>query len=297
MNKMYALAVLAASVGYAQPVINSANLMLNLESEAFFAETDAFDPGPAGANQTWNFSGLELTPIGGNETILPTGTPFAGTFPTSNFCNATTGESAGGYTYFKYDTQKMELLGDAFTGIGIFSFGINPKTYIEFPYTFNTVFSDTYTPDNIPFTATYDGYGTLILPFGTYHNVVRQKIEEMEQTNYIWFHANPFFPIAQTIAGGIGVMRNTAVLANKQFESHAAFEMYPNPTSDHFTVRMENFNDAAIDLYDVSGKRIASQKISKSSATLDLRDCSAGIYFVKVTAGNGQTSVQKIIKR
>lgn len=291
---MCVLAVFAASsIGYAQPVINASNVTFNLESEAFFAETDGFDPGPPGANRTWDFSELELTPIGGNETILPAGTPFISTFPTSNFCNATTGESAGGFTYFRYDTQKMELLGDAYTGIGIFSFGANAKTYIEFPYTYNRVISDTYTQDNISFTATYDGYGTLVLPFGTYQNVVRQKIEEMGQTNYIWFHADPFFPIAQTTEGGIGVMRNAAVLANDRFALDG-FEMYPNPTSDYLNIRMKS--PGSIDIYDVSGKLVISQNSARTDASVDLRPCATGIYFVKISANN-QTSVQKIIKK
>lgn len=295
MNKMYVLAVLAASVGYAQPVINSSNVTLNLESEAFFAETDGFDPGPAGANRVWDFSHLQLAEIGRNKTIPATGTPFFSTFPTSNFCNATTGESAGGFTYFRYDGQKMELLGDAYTGIGIFSFGPNAKTYIEFPYTYSRVTSDTYTQDNIPFTATYDGYGKLILPFGTYQNVIRQKIEEMEQTHYIWFHADPFFPIAQTTEGGIGVMKNTAVLANDQFTGAFTFEMYPNPASDYLRVQMKN-PGATIEIYDLLGKIMVSQKTTGSDAVLDLRYCAAGVYFVKVSAQD-QNSIRKIIKK
>jgi hypothetical protein len=302
MKKIYLFAVFIAASGYAQPVINESDITLGVESETLIAETQGFDPGTPGINKTWDFSNLELVSVGTSATTLPTGTPSATLFSSANFCSAATGDFAGTYVYFKHDAQKMELLGETYVGIGVINYNSNPKTYVEFPYTYNKVVSDTYKagPDDetISFTTTYDAYGTLVLPFGTYHNVVRQKIVENGQTDYVWFNVNPFFPIIRTsfVDGAMGILKNDAALASDPFDGNRTFGVFPNPASGIFQINLDNGNQAQIDVYDVVGKLVASQKASGQSTTVDIQNCSAGIYFVKVTANN-QAAVQKIIKK
>lgn len=286
----------AATSVFAQPVINESNVQLNLLSDVFMAETDGFDPGTAGPNKTWDFSTLAITPIGTSWTTEPSGTPAAGLFPTSNFCSAT----SQAFSYFRHNTQKMELLGEVYVGIGVINYNNNPKTYVEFPYTYNRVINDTYKASiepEVSFTTTYDAYGTLIMPFGTYTNVVRQKIIENGQTDYIWFNANPFFPIIQTsMADGVMGISKTTALATDQFQQQAAFTVFPNPTSGAFQVDMKSFEGAEIAVYDVLGKLVASGKASGSLTPIDLGHCGAGVYFVQVTKGNQET-VEKIVKK
>lgn len=293
MKKIYILAVFAYALCTAQPVINPSQLMLNLDSEAYFAEVESFDPGPAGPNRNWTLTNLDLINIGTSTTISPVGTTFESTFPTANYCSATTGLFQGGFSYFRYDNQKMELLGEAFTGLGIFSYDPNPRTYIEFPYTYNKVINDTYHADNIAFTTTYDGYGSLTVPFGTYHNVIRQKIEEEGTTHYIWFNVSPFFPIAQTTEGGIGLMRNAAILSANQFTPAAAISVWPNPSRDIF--RIEGIS--TLDGCSVSNLRGQTvwQNASGNNTVIDLSHCAPGIYMLQIVQ-NGNTSIHKILK-
>lgn len=296
MKKIYLMTAFAATSAFAQPVINENNVQLNLTSDVFMAETDGFDPGTAGPNKTWDFSTLEIIPIGTSWTTQPSETPAAGLFPTANFCSAT----SQAFSYFRHNAQKMELLGEVYVGIGVINYNNNPKTYVEFPYTYNRVINDTYkasTEAEVSFVSTYDAYGTLVMPFGTYTNVVRQKIVENGQTNYIWFNASPFFPIIQTsMADGVMGISKTTALGTGQFAQQATFAVFPNPTSGAFQVDMKHFEGADIAVYDMLGKLVASEKASGSLTPIDLGSCNAGVYFVKVTK-DGQASVEKIVKK
>jgi len=302
MRKIYLLVLLTGATTFAQPVINQSDVTLDVASEVFIAETDGFDPGTAGTNKTWDFSGLTIFPVGTSATTDPAGKPGASFFPTANFCSADTSESPGSFVFFRHDAQKMELLGELYVGIGTINYNANPKTYLEFPYTYNKVINDTYKAalddETIAFTTTYDAYGTLILPFGAYHNVVRQKMVENGQTDYIWFHVNPFFPIMQTALadGAIGILKTPSVLATADFEKIPAFTVSPNPSDGIFNISLNRSNNVEINIYDLVGKLIVSQKVSETSTAIDLQNCNAGIYLVKVTA-NDHTSVQKIVKK
>lgn len=197
----------------------------------------------------------------------------------------------------------MELVGETYIGIGVINYNQNPKTYIEFPYTFNKVINDTYkqTLDRFEtsFTSTYDAYGTLILEFGTYHNVVRQKITESGVTDYIWFNVSAFFPIIRTALadGMMGVMKHTGTLAGCQFDTIQPFTVFPNPTSDAFQVELKDFEGAEIAVCDAIGKLVATQKASDSMPKIDISSCASGIYMVKVMSKDGHQSVHKIAKK
>lgn len=70
------------------------------------------------------------------------------------------------------------------------------------------------------------------------------------------------------------------------------FQIYPNPTSDSITIQtdlgIENIN-----IYNQLGQLIKSQKESK----VDLKDVALGMYIVQIKFENGQSAVQKIIKK
>lgn len=197
-------------LNYAQPVIHSSNLG-QPALETMTAAVTGFSPGKPGANQIWDFSHLQLKPAGSCAIATPSDQSFA----TANFCIAYN-NPLHAYFYYRQNAEKLELVGEDFAGIGVIAYS-NPKTLIEFPYTFGQTINDTYqmADQTISFTSTYDAYGALLLPFGKYTNVIRQKIVENGQTNYIWFNADPFFPILQTALqdNTIGIVKDTAALS------------------------------------------------------------------------------------
>lgn len=149
------------------------------------ADTANVSEGSAGANQTWDFSGLEATAPGTQYIYLdPAATPaqFASNFPGANIA-IKINEDTAVYTYAKKSASQLELLGamnETFTQ-KYQNTDIQLKTL-----SFNNSFSDdfTNTSDNgtgFVFygkgsrTVTYDAYGTLKTPAGTFTNAMRIK--------------------------------------------------------------------------------------------------------------------------
>ena len=74
--------------------------------------------------------------------------------------------------------------------------------------------------------------------------------------------------------------------------------IYPNPSRDIFQIALGEVVPQAIEVYDVSGKVIFSQKEFKiigNETQLDMTNASNGIYFVKIRADD-QTTTKRIIK-
>lgn len=304
-----ALITLVQFTTWAQPVATSANVT-DFTGEFYFAEATNFSPGPAGANQTWDFSNLQLT-LAGIDTPVPVAqTPFAASFPTANNCYKFSGIfPPDRYYYQNVSATKYEIIGLAITATTGDNYTPNPRTFAVFPYTYNTVYTDTYRtvadPTEVTFTATYDAYGTLVLPFGTYQNVIRQKVVKNGQTNYNWFHVAPFFPILQTVLeqNSLGLVKNLTPLGVTGNEFGKMFAVYPNPTNGEINIETTGTvnNPVEIEIFDMLGKRIIYRKeenLSDDQIQLNLESHTAGIYLLKVTdVATHASYTQKIIKK
>ena len=175
----------------AQPTINLASVPgFGTTITTRDVDGTGINPGPAGANQTWNFTAYPDTGAPVSLTYVnPASTPFAVDFPNSNYAfESETIDGATNYGYYNLNASSFELLGNA-TANGdnttqVISLS-NPQTALSFPATFNSTNSDTYKVEfaNELFsiastgTSTYlaDAYGTLTTSSGTYNNVLRLK--------------------------------------------------------------------------------------------------------------------------
>jgi len=301
---------LAQFSNWAQPVVTSANVDFNFTGEFYFAEATNFTPGPAGANQTWNFSNLQLTLAGTDTSVPVANSPFAGQFPTANYCYKFSGMFPPDRYYYNLVTSsKYELLSLATTATTGVNYTPNPRTFVTFPYTLNTVYNDTYRttadPTDISVVVTYDAYGTLVLPTGTYPNVIRQKtVKNGTTTNYIWFNVQPFYPLLQTVLeeNSLGIVKGTN-LGIDENELGKKFAVYPNPTRDEINIeaigQMENA--VGIEMFDLLGKRLLNQKAdtrNNDQVQLSLAAFNAGIYLLKITdQATNASHIQRIIKK
>jgi hypothetical protein len=85
------------------------------------------------------------------------------------------------------------------------------------------------------------------------------------------------------------------VLGNSNFEINSGLSIYPNPSKGIFTILSEE--DSAIDLYDIIGKKVYSNKVSVGSSTIDLSNYTNGIYLLTVTNQKGNLNTFKLIKQ
>lgn len=291
-------------------------------------------PGSSGQGQTWNFASLVFdTTVVTESYVSPVGTPGASSFPTATVAQLT--DSA--YNYIRVTPTKSEILGvfSTTSGLGsgaqVFS---NPVTVMAYPLSFNQSFVDTgalsvsigpgFTLNiTINQNATVDGSGTLVLPYGTFSNVLRIKNTITNTTsslfinstsveqNYSWYDPATKFPLLSVStttenSGGTTTtshrvaMRTPNVVSGVESSSAmVSTHIFPNPAQVNGTisVRTEGRESAQIEVYDAMGKRIfEGQQAHPSGRSFEIgtQGWTGGVYFVRVIQG-GYTSTRKVV--
>lgn len=123
---------------------------------------------------------------------------------------------------------------------------------------------------------------------------------EENRNNIIYYNyqnnRNPFIDhpeLAEYIWGNnIGsVWTNSALSVDD--ENAIAFNIYPNPTSEHLFVT--GLNDKAfIEIFDTLGKRLISTSIDFNQNKIDVSQLNSGIYFIKVNSLKS-TTIKKFV--
>jgi len=86
-----------------------------------------------------------------------------------------------------------------------------------------------------------------------------------------------------------------AVLNTTSYAEAGDFTVYPNPSNGVFNIEAQN--NATVTVFDVVGKQIVTKKIAIGTATVNLSNFTAGVYFAKITTENNQTQTVKLIKQ
>jgi hypothetical protein len=163
---------------------------------------------PAGMGQNWDYSTLLNQKTDTTLFMDATGTPYTGTFPTSNLVTIDPTDTS--YTYFTSNSSGLYV--DGFYSSSFHLSYTPSQLYLPVPFTFNDVRSsvaraliDTNvivggTPQHVnvhiesddDFIA--DGTGTLITPTGTYNNVLRVKVTSiMYDSTFVIVLGSPVF--------------------------------------------------------------------------------------------------------
>jgi len=86
--------------------------------------------------------------------------------------------------------------------------------------------------------------------------------------------------------------------ANEKPIKKAEFSIYPNPSSNYFTLDFESeFQNLNYSIHDILGKEILSGKINSSQTTIDCENWSSGVYLIKVGNENGYRVEKLIVKK
>lgn len=84
-------------------------------------------------------------------------------------------------------------------------------------------------------------------------------------------------------------------LSTNNFEFSSKFSVYPNPSSDVFSINSDTHGTIVV--YDLIGKIIKSETIDLGITKLDLSNYPSGIYLMKVTNDSNQIKTMKLIKQ
>jgi hypothetical protein len=253
-------------------------------------------PGAAGANQTWNFSSATTTPVGTYSIVSCGSTSCSGSFPTANWCFAAGPE----YTYMMATATTLEMIGSGIpfncSGGEVFS---NSKTVITFPLSYQGTVNDAWVSNQgaANFSATYDGYGTLITPFGTHTNVVRMSVIDDGGASTIWLNTNPIYQLMNIDASGNTIIMSNATFSIAEHKSALAVSVFPNPAKGEVTVQIENpQGESTIEVIDLLGNVLISRQAEGPDTTLDISQLSAGLYLVRSTNGLAQNITKLMVE-
>ena len=82
----------------------------------------------------------------------------------------------------------------------------------------------------------------------------------------------------------------TSALGLADNEQKTKFNLYPNTTSDNFTIEID-LNIKSVELYSLQGQKI----LTSTTKNVNVSNLSKGIYLVQIQDENNNISTQKLI--
>ncbi len=238
-------------------------------------------PPTNGPDQTWQYSAITWTQAGTAVLDDAAGTPYATDYPGANVTWTMT--PTGGDPEFQYNlvsSAGFEVLATHIPAApNIYS---DPQRVIQFPWTFNTSFFDSYvSPSNSGSASwTYDGYGTFITSLGTFTDQMKATSTDGD---VIFWNASPLYPTL--IADGSSVMLFVlGANAVSELEPAAPLKAHPNPCASYLNV--QNMPAGSWRIQDLAGRTVLTGRSSGAMRQqLEVRSLNAGSYVI-LCAGN-----------
>ena len=73
--------------------------------------------------------------------------------------------------------------------------------------------------------------------------------------------------------------------------------IYPNPTSNEITIRLDNIQNAELNIFSIDGRLLDYRKNVGEEIKYDLSRYAKGEYIISICAGNKVVASQTIIKQ
>ena len=320
--------VITSFSAIAQPTITGAacNPVAGETFYGRFCDTAGVSKGAAGAAVTWDFSTLNTTDYDTTAFIACTGTFYCDTFPGSTL---TTIDS----DYYITDTNRF-----AFNGYGSSSgseYCPDPQDFLIYPMTFNSAKADTFITNQPGQSYSHgvdsfygDAYGTLILPTGTFHNVLRIHMVNFETDSftfvtpavvlhtrsdlYFWCKPGIHYPLLTMSYDTFGTASLVPVLTDVEYfvfsaagvgtvaTNNTAINIFPNPANSDVHVRLSlaNGGQVSITATDILGRSAGITRTENANAgvndiSYDVSSLPNGMYILKIQTPSG-TELKKI---
>ncbi|HEX7414110.1 MAG TPA: T9SS type A sorting domain-containing protein [Bacteroidia bacterium] len=329
-NSFLVASLITASVSIAQPTLTAAGINPVIGDVLIANTTNYLSPGAAGTSQTWNLATFTTSATSTYTAVNPSSTPYASSFTNANVCEATTSY----YGYYKTSSTALQIYGNVVssgTTTTVMPYS-NPEDFMHFPFTYTNSYTDTWATTFLSGGYTYyrkgadstkaDGYGTLILPNGTFNNVLRVHFVQnyydsayvgmsinitYRNDEYLWYLNGNHYPIAMLSSEVTNMMGNistnqygfylkSAVAGIEQVSTNnLETTIYPNPTTGIINLKSSSFqNINSLEIYNMLGTCIHKQVASPSNGEIDLSTQPNGIYFIHLQTEQG-TEIKKLI--
>ncbi len=168
-----------------------------------------------------------------------------------------------------------------------------------------------------------DGWGTITTPFGTY-DVVRVKstitytdsvkiditgtgnpiwlpMPTPQDIEYTWWSNNNKIPLLKVIERGgttnsIEFRGTTSYAGVNQQKNNNPLSIYPNPTTNVLNINLGDYNNAQIQVLDITGKTIFNTNTTNTTNSINVSSFNKGVYFIKITTNN-KTITKQFVKQ
>ena len=189
--------------------------------------------------------------------------------------------------------------------------------YLSFPLSYSdSIHTHTIQNQGAPMTGSvtrywiYDGFGTLVLPYGTANDVYRIRSMQVDSSyvlnsilstneEIIWFRQSDGIPVLRFVKQGETVMyayyaSASGATAISETKSNK-LSVFPNPIQERIHVTLPNNEQIArIELLDMQG-RTALQG-ADSPIYLDGSSLRSGAYMIQVTLEDGTRLQKRVVK-
>ena len=101
-----------------------------------------------------------------------------------------------------------------------------------------------------------------------------------------------------SVAQGVEQAYEIYSVGIKETTLNISLSVFPNPTSDFLTLKVEDYNNEALSytLLDEQGKLILSEQITNQETQVAMSTLARGSYFINIVQTNKQIQTFKIIK-
>ena len=86
----------------------------------------------------------------------------------------------------------------------------------------------------------------------------------------------------------------TLGIENINFENEVS--LYPNPTKNAINIKLNNYQNVSVALYDLGGRLILEQELNSEISTVNISHLQNGMYLLKINANN-QSITKRVIKQ
>lgn len=328
LHLFYVMAALMATLtAAAQPTITGSGVNYVIGTSFTNNTCDYISEGNAGANQTWDFSSMNVT---GNIQISieqPSNTAQSSSFPNANIAWVTSG-SSGEVAYYNASSSSLQFYGIHVPGSATIPYN-DPENQLQFPITYNDTYSDTwdavFTASGITYhregttTVTADGYGTLITPAGTYNNTLRIHIKQIYQDSaniagtpyvinydvdtYSWYKEGykSYLASIYTLSSTHGPQSSASYISNlpvsmNEITRDASCKVFPNPASEKVNIELSTTGNVNVKLINASGHQVKTTAFVKGqNLQLDVSALPEGLYFARIVQGETNLVTKKIV--
>lgn len=285
----------------------------------------SMDPGEPGAAMVWDLSSFSPSGTVWQTFVAPGSTTYGSSFP-----SATVAQEAGpgAWGYYRGTADAFEQLGVRNANQSVIC--SDAILVIPYPFTYGNEVTQAITCDGLTFgeafdregalTVSADGYGDIVLPYGTITNVLRVYWQQTYtdvgnnvddygyQTNYFWYKPGVHCPVMavyhletfSTFLDYSWLADQWSIGIEEALRNDIGIELYPNPATHSVSVVLGATGHLRMELIDGTGKVVrmldlGDRRPGIQKEVIDLEGLAPGPYTVRVTDDHGGTGTQRLI--